>query len=45
MPYQRPMAGGRAGQDFHALKIRDHEIPLYGFDLPALARGSRAPSR
>ena len=33
------------GQDFHALKIQDHEIPLYGFDLPRLWRGEAAPAR
>jgi len=33
------------GQDFHALKIADHEIPLYSFDLPRLWPGEAAPAR
>jgi len=33
------------GQDFHALKIADHEIPLYGFDLPRLWPGEAVPTR
>ena len=33
------------GQDFHALKIEDHEIPLYSFDLPRLWPGEAAPAR
>ena len=33
------------GPDFHALKIADHEIPLYGFDLPFLWPGEPAPGR
>jgi uncharacterized protein YfaS (alpha-2-macroglobulin family) len=33
------------GQDFHALKIADHEIPLYSFDLPRRWPGEAAPAR
>jgi len=33
------------GQDFLALEIKDHEIPLYGFDLPRLWPGEAAPTR
>ncbi len=32
------------GQDFHALKIEEHGIPLYGFDLPCLGRGEAVPA-
>jgi len=33
------------GQDFHALKIDDHGIALYGFDLPQYWGGAGAPVR
>jgi uncharacterized protein YfaS (alpha-2-macroglobulin family) len=33
------------GQDFHALKIEDHGIPLYGFDLPQSWGGGTATAQ
>jgi uncharacterized protein YfaS (alpha-2-macroglobulin family) len=33
------------GKDFHALKLQDHDIPLYGFGLPCLWRGETAAVR
>jgi alpha-2-macroglobulin len=33
------------GRDFHALKIEDHGIPLYGFDLPQYWGGAGAQAR
>ena len=33
------------GRDFHAMKIEDRGIPLYGFDIPYSYRGEGAPTR
>jgi uncharacterized protein YfaS (alpha-2-macroglobulin family) len=44
-PTNAPWLAVAQGQDFHVLKIEDHGIPLYGFDLPRLWRGEAAPPR
>jgi uncharacterized protein YfaS (alpha-2-macroglobulin family) len=44
-PENEPWLAAAQGQDFHALKIHDHGIPLYGFDLPCTWRGEAAAAR
>ncbi len=43
-PTNAQWLAARLGQDFHALKIREHEIPLYSFSLPRLWPGEAAPA-
>ncbi|HXR08574.1 MAG TPA: alpha-2-macroglobulin family protein, partial [Candidatus Acidoferrum sp.] len=42
-PTNAQWLAAKLGQDFHALKIREHEIPLYSFSLPRLWPGEAAP--
>ena len=44
-PTNAPWLAAALGRDFHALKIKEHEIPLYGFDFPRLWPGEAAPGR